>query len=173
MMNLQPFLESTLLKIRPLRAEDHDDLFLAASDPLIWELHPQKDRYQSEVFRKFFEEALQSKGALAIIDPLTSEIIGTSRFYEYSEEDSSIIIGYTFLTRKYWGGRHNRDLKKLMVNYALKFVKTTFFHVGLGNLRSQKAMLKIGGINTGIQEIPVSYAPPKKSYVYKIERPLE
>jgi N-acetyltransferase len=172
MVNLQPTLQAALIELRPLRSDDYLDLLKAASDPLIWELHPQPDRYKPEVFKSFFAEALDSRGALAILDRKTSEIIGTSRFYQYSPTDSSLVIGYTFLARRYWGGTYNRELKKLMVNYALGFVKTTFFHVGLGNTRSQKAMLKIGAIETGIQEIPVSYAPPKKSYVYKIETPL-
>ncbi len=171
-MNLQPTLIGKLLELRPLRKEDHSKLFEAASDPRIWEMHPQPDRYKPDVFRSFFEEALASKGALVIIDSSKSKIIGTSRYYDYRPEDSSVVIGYTFLSRDYWGGLYNRELKTLMVNYALDFVKATYFHVGLGNIRSQKAMLKIGGIHTGIQEIPVSYAPPKKSIVYKIEKKL-
>ena len=172
MMNLQPTLEGTFFNLSPLKEDDYADLLKAAADPLIWEMHPQPNRYQPEVFKLFFAEALASRGALAIRDLKTSEIVGTSRYYNYSAADSSVVIGYTFLTRDYWGGAFNRDLKKLMVNYALEFVSTTYFHVGLNNVRSQKAMLKIGGINTGIQEIAVSYAPPKKSYVYKIEKPL-
>ena len=172
MMTTQPTLKCDLLELRPLKQDDYNNLFLAASDPLIWELHPQSDRYKPEVFKKFFAEALESKGALVITDRKTSVIIGTSRYYEYSKENSSIVIGYTFLSRQYWGGLYNKELKKLMVNYALEFVKTTYFHVGLGNKRSQKAMQKIGGVNTGIQEISISYGPPKKSYVYKIETPL-
>ncbi len=171
-MNIQPYLKCEILELRPLKQEDYTQLLKAASDPLIWEVHPQPDRYKPEVFEGFFKEALDSKGALVIIDNKTLEIIGTSRFYAFSAEDSSVVIGYTFLSRKYWGGDYNRELKKLMINYALQFVKTTYFHVGIGNIRSQKAMLKIGGVNTGIQEIPVSYAPPKKSYVYKIETPI-
>ena len=169
-MNLQPTLTGELVELRPLAHSDYEPLLHAASDPLIWELHPQPDRYKPEVFKSFFNEAIESKGALVIIDRKTSAIIGSSRYYDYSKENSSVVIGYTFLARKYWGGLYNCDLKKLMVNYALEYVKTTYFQVGIGNTRSQKAMEKIGGINTGIQEIPVSYAPPKKSYVYKIEK---
>ncbi len=171
-MNTQPTLTGDLLELRALKQADYAGLLKAASDPLIWEMHPQPDRYRPEVFEKFFAEAMASKGALAIVDRKTSEVIGTSRYYEYSSTDSSVVIGYTFLSRKYWGGVYNRELKRLMVNYALEFVKTTYFHVGLGNLRSQKAMLRVGGVNTGVQEIPVSYAPPKKSYVFKIEKAL-
>ena len=151
---------------------DYENLLLAASDPKIWEQHPQPNRYQHEVFKDFFSEAMNSKGALVIIDKANQQIIGTSRYYDYSDKTSSVIIGYTFMMRKYWGGRYNKELKKLMVNHALGFVKTTFFQVGILNTRSQKAMAKIGGINTGIQEIRISYGPPKKSYVYKIERPI-
>lgn len=171
-MNLQPTLHGELLQLRPLQNEDYSALFEAASDPLIWEMHPQPDRYKPDVFKSFFAEAMASKGALVVIKIKNSKIIGTSRYYDYDPKNSSVAIGYTFLTREYWGGKCNSDLKKLMVNYALNFVKTTYFHVALDNIRSQKAMLKIGGINTGIQEIPVSYAPPKKSFVYKIEKML-
>lgn len=170
--NLQPTLQGSLVEIRPLKLEDYEALYLAASDPLIWEMHPQPDRYKPEVFKTFFKEALDSGGALVIVDRKSSRIIGSSRYYDLDQEKSTVVIGYTFLAREFWGGVYNFDLKKLLVNYALEHVKTTLFQVGIKNLRSQKAMEKIGGINTGIQEIPVSYAPPKKSYVYKIENPL-
>ena len=171
-MNLQPTLKGDFIYLRPLQPNDYQGLFKAASDPLIWEMHPQPDRYKPDVFEKFFKEAIESKGALAVINQTTNEIIGTSRYYDHSSEKSSVVIGYTFLVRKYWGGTFNRELKKLMVNYALQFVKSTYFHVGINNVRSQKAMLKIGAVNTGIEEIPVSYSAPKKSYVFKIDKPL-
>ena len=171
-MNLQKVLSGELVTLRPLTVNDYADLFKAASDPLIWELHPQPDRYKPEVFKLFFEEALKSKGAYVILDKATSEVIGSSRYYDYSETNSSVLIGYTFLVRKCWGGNYNKDLKKLMINYALEFVKTTYFQVGINNIRSQRAMEKIGGINTGIEEVSISYGPPKKSFLYKICRPL-
>lgn len=171
-MNRQSHLAGELLELRPLKSDDYAELFHAASDPLIWEQHPQPDRYKPDVFRKFFDEALESQGALVIVDRETEKVIGSSRYYDYNQTDSSVVIGYTFLARKYWGGVYNKELKKLMVNYALDFVKMTYFHVGIYNIRSQQAMLKVGGINTGIQEITVSYAPPKKSFVYKIERKI-
>lgn len=170
-MNRQPTITGKLLKLRPLTQNDYADLFKAASDPLIWEMHPQPDRYKPEVFKIFFDEAMLSQGALVIIDQETNKIIGSSRYYDFAA-NSSIIIGYTFLARNYWGGVFNLELKKLMINYALQFVKTIYFQVGLNNKRSQRAMEKIGAVNTGIQEIQTSYAPAKKSYVYMIELPI-
>lgn len=171
-MNIQPTLLSELLEVRPLTPEDYTDLLKAASDPLIWEQHPQSDRWKPEVFEKFFAEAIQSGGGMAIVERKTAKLIGSTRFYDYNKDKSTITIGYTFIARPYWGGIYNRDLKKLVINYSLQFVKACLFQVGLNNRRSQKAMEKIGAINTGIEEVSISYGPPKKSYIYKIEKPL-
>jgi N-acetyltransferase len=57
--DLQPVLKGDLLELRPLRREDFQALYAVASDPLIWEQHPAKDRYQEEVFHAFFRDALE------------------------------------------------------------------------------------------------------------------
>jgi RimJ/RimL family protein N-acetyltransferase len=66
-------------------------------------------------------------------------------------------IGYTFLTRPYWGGAFNRELKTLMLNYTFQFVDTVYFVVGENNLRSRKAMKKIGAVEVSNSALtPVS-----------------
>ncbi len=74
--DLQPILNGQLLELRPLRPEDFDDLYAVASDPLIWEQHPSKDRYKKEVFEEFFREALESGGAPIAIDSRHGQVIG-------------------------------------------------------------------------------------------------
>ena len=143
---LQPTLEGESLRLRPLRADDYEALFAVASDPLIWEQHPVPDRYQEEVFRGFFREAMDSGGAFVVIDKKEESIIGSSRFLGYDEERSEIEIGFTFLARKYWGGAYNREMKDLMLGHAFKFVRHVVFLVGPTNWRSHKAMEKIGGV---------------------------
>ena len=133
------------LLLRPLREDDFDALYAAASDPLIWEQHPQRLRYQRDVFQNFFQEAVQSQGALVITDTRKEIIIGSSRYYDYHPETRDVIIGYTFLKRDYWGGTFNRELKRLMLDHAFQAVDTVYFHVGESNTRSRKAMEKIGG----------------------------
>ena len=54
--------------VRPLQQKDWPEMFAAASDPLIWELHPKSDRYKEHVFREFFDEAMQTKGAFAFVE---------------------------------------------------------------------------------------------------------
>ena len=147
--DLQPVLKGELLELRPLRQEDFPELYAVASDPLIWEQHPNSDRFKEEVFREFFREALESGGALVALDCRDGRIIGSSRFHAYNEEKSEIEIGWTFLARAYWGGAYNGEMKQLMLRRAFRFVNSVIFLVGPQNLRSQKALEKIGAVRVG------------------------
>jgi N-acetyltransferase len=151
---LQPTLMSEILELRPLRTDDFDELYAVASDPLIWEQHPNSDRYQPDVFRKFFADAMESGGALIAIDPKLERIIGSSRFYCYDRLRSEIEIGWTFLARSHWGGVYNREMKRLMLSHAFQFVDNVIFMVGSTNLRSQRAVEKIGGVRVGSKSDP-------------------
>ena len=162
--DLQPTLHGELLELRPLRPEDFHDLYAVASDPLIWEQHPVKDRYKEEVFKGFFREALESGGALIAIDSKDGRVIGSSRFHGYDQEKSEIEIGWTFLARSHWGGIYNREMKQLMLRHAFKFVNSVIFLVGPQNLRSQRAMEKIGGVRVGSRPD----ASGQDSFVYQI-----
>ena len=169
--DLQPNLKGELIELRPLRPEDWDDLFAVASDPLIWEQHPESDRYKEEIFKVFFREALECRGAFVIIDTTSQQIIGSTRFYGYDPEKSEIEIGWTFLARKYWGGRYNRELKQLMLDHAFKFVESVVLLVGENNIRSQKATEKIGGIRDGLVKKVYGNHPPSLSIRYVIKKP--
>src|SRR5947209_7705152 len=147
--DLQPHLQGDLVELRPLCASDFSDLYAVASDPLIWEQHPSNDRYQEEVFKNFFREALESHGALIAIDRKDGRVIGSSRFYGYDKAKSEIEIGWTFLARSHWGGTYNREMKRLMLSHAFRFVHTVVFLVSPGNARSQRAVEKIGGVRFG------------------------
>lgn len=169
--DLQPFqLQNQLIKLVPLQETDFEELYSVANDELLWEQHPNKLRYQKPVFQNFFEGAIQSKGAFFIRDAKTNEPVGSSRFYDYNPETNSILIGYTFIGRKFWGKGYNKELKKLMMDYAFQFVNTIYFHVGATNFRSQKALEKIGGMK--IDEFEVEYfgEEPKLNYIYRISK---
>jgi N-acetyltransferase len=154
LMDRQPTLEGERLLLRPLRAEDWEALFAVASDPLVWEIHPAHDRWQEPVFRAFFADALAKGGALVVIDKHVlsdaegreQRIVGSSRFQNLSKDDGgSVEIGWTFLARSHWGGSYNREMKRLMIAHALNSVARVYFVVGENNLRSRRAMEKIGG----------------------------
>jgi len=169
--DLQPNLKGELIELRPLAPEDWNELFAVASDPLIWQQHPESDRYKEDVFKIFFREAMECGGAFVIIDTKNQQIIGSTRFYGYDPERSEIEIGWTFLARKYWGGRYNRELKQLMLAHAFKFVENAIFFVGENNIRSQKATEKIGGIKSGMVKKVYGNRPPSLNVRYVIKKP--
>jgi len=162
--DFQPTMKGTLVELRPLRPDDADDLFAVASDPLIWEQHPVRDRYKPDVFSAFFRESLESGGALAALDTKDGRIIGSSRFHAYNPQASEVEIGWTFLARSYWGGNYNREMKQLMLRHAFGFVKRVVFLIGPQNVRSQKAIEKLGGVRVGSRPD----AAGRDSYLYVI-----
>ena len=141
----QPALSDSEIAVRPLRPDDWDALFAVAGDPKIWEAHPAHDRYREPVFRRFFDDAIASGGALAVCDATTGEIIGSSRYDFRFCEPGEVEIGWTFLARSHWGGRANASLKRQMLAHAFRFLDRAMFRVGRTNLRSRRAMEKIGG----------------------------
>lgn len=72
-------------------------------------------------------------------------MIGSSRYYIFRPASKDITIGYTFLTRDYWGSTYNREIKHLMMSHIYQWVDTIYFTVGVNNLRSRRAMANIGG----------------------------
>ena len=147
--DLQPTLEGKLLRLRPLRAEDWDALYAAASDPLIWEQHPNNDRHEVEVFRGFFREAMESGGALIALDSKDARVIGSSSLASH------------------WGGVYNREMKQLMLRHAFRFVKNVVFLVGPRNLRSQRAVEKIGAVRVESRRDKTG----KESFVFRLTAP--
>jgi len=158
------------VSLRPLREEDFEDLYLVASDPLIWEQHPNRERYQKPVFETYFKGAMESKMAFLVSDKNAGEIIGCSRFYDFNPEKSTVCIGYTFLSRSCWGKSFNRSLKTVMLNHAFQFVDSVIFHVGNKNMRSQKAMEKLGAINSGEEEMSYYGEAAHTNIVYVIHK---
>ncbi len=148
-MDRQPVLKGDLLELRPLVPADFNALFAAAADPEIWRQHPQTDRYKPDVLTEFFDDAISSGGAMVAIDRLTGIVAGSSRFHGFDADRREVEIGWTFLSRVYWGGQYNGEMKKLMLSHAFQFVDTVLLLVGPDNLRSQVQWRKVGGVRAG------------------------
>jgi RimJ/RimL family protein N-acetyltransferase len=148
-MNLQPTLHGELLDVRPLRPDDFDPLYAVASDPLVWEQHPERTRWREDVFRGYFDEQLASGGGMAVVDRATGAPIGSSRYHGHDAERSEVEIGWTFLGRSYWGGTYNAELKRLMVGHAFGSVDRVVFCIAHENIRSQRSVEKLGARRVG------------------------
>jgi len=171
-MDTQPILQDKLLKLRPLEPSDFDTMFGVASDSLIWEQHPIKTRSTFKGFQEFFKESLASKGALMILERKTERPVGSSRFKIIDEEKKVVEIGWTFISREYWGGTYNRAIKRLMINHALSEFERVVLYIDESNLRSQRAAEKIGAVK--IPPGNFSWVPdrPSGKVTYGISNPL-
>ena len=169
--NWQPTLRGERVHLRPLRTDDLDALHAAASDPAIWQQHSEPDRHQRPVFERFFAGAMASGGALIATQP-DGRVIGSSRFYDWDPSDRSIVIGYTFLDRPHWGGGTNGEMKRLMLEHAFRWADIAWFHVSPGNLRSQRALERIGARLDRRQEVPVGGVMSPR-LIYRVDRPRE
>lgn len=168
--NLQPTLIGEKVIIRPVVTEDWPAMFRAASDPKVWELHPARDRYTEPVFRKYFDSAISSGSAFTFVDRASNAVMGSSRYHGYDAVLSEIEIGWTFLSRDYWGGTYNGEIKRLMTDHAFTFVDTVVFWVGETNWRSQRAMEKIGGVRRDGRFTRPLTGPDQYSFIYEIRK---
>lgn len=167
---LRSNIENEQVLIEPLKERDFETLYAIASDPLLWEQHPNPDRYKREVFAVFFEGAMKSGSAFMVYNKDSGEAIGSSRYYDWDAQTKSIAIGYTFISRSLWGRGFNQSLKSLMLNYAFRFANRVVFHIGANNIRSQIAIKRTGAKK--IDEIEIEYygEPSKLNFVYCIAK---
>ncbi|ULQ55982.1 GNAT family N-acetyltransferase [Flavihumibacter rivuli] len=168
--DLQPVLENEFLRLVPLKETDFEALYAVASDPLLWEQHPNPDRWQEPVFRGYFKGAMESGGALLVLDRQTNAVIGCSRFYDLDETNGTVLIGYTFIGRDWWGKQYNKQLKHLMLEHAFRYVDRVLFHIGVNNFRSQKSIEKIGARQIDRIEVAYYNEPSRTNFVYEIRK---
>ncbi len=170
MFDKQPSLESDLVVLRPLNPADFDALYLVASDPEVWTLHPQPGRWRETVFRQLFQASLESGGAMVVIDKRSGTIIGSSRYNVPDHQKEHAEIGWSFLARSYWGGLWNREVKRLLMAHAFKFVDTVYFRVGETNVRSRRAMEKLGARLISKNEVIMIENRPVAHVFYEISK---
>ncbi len=168
--SIQPVLENEQIILYPLLESDFEAMYSVASDPKIWEQHPNKDRWKREVFQNFFNGAIQSKGAFKIVDKTTGELIGCTRYYDYNEAENAILIGYTFYGTSSWGKGINPQVKKLMLDYIFRFVSRVQFHIGAVNIRSQIAIGRLGAEKIGEEDVAYFGEAPKLNFIYEIRK---
>ncbi len=163
--DMRPCLVGSTLELRPITADDYAAVYAAASDPLIWEQHPDSQRWREDVFAEWWRRAMQDN-ALAVIDRATAKIIGSTRFLAYKGDE--VEIGWTFLARSHWGGWANGEMKRLMLEHAFRDerIERVVLLIGPDNIRSQKAAEKIGAVKAGMRKNSVG----RESVVYEVTK---
>jgi N-acetyltransferase len=130
-----------------------------ARDERIWEFNKMLliDENYDKMFDAYFEMALDKHsmgGQQSFVIRLAKDdaVIGMTRLYEISEKDKLATIGYTWYIPSVWGGVHNKECKLLLLQYAFETLHFNRIELRVAhqNIRSQKAVEKIGGIKEGV-----------------------
>ncbi len=164
----QPTLRGARLTVRPIRAGDFEPLH-AASDPLVWEQHSEKNRHERPMFERYFNGLLHSGGGV-VVEDAHGALIGASKFYDWNPAGASVIIGYTFLSRAHWGDGSNIELKQLMLRHAFQWATTVWFQVSADNVRSRRALEKLGARVSHEESVQV-FGVPQPRCIYRLDRP--
>jgi RimJ/RimL family protein N-acetyltransferase len=147
------------IQLRFLTEEHREPLRRLAKDERVWEYTKTlllTDTYDSQ-FDKYFGEALgfAAVGAQAycICDGVTGDPIGMTRVYDIDLRVKKATIGHTWYIPAVWGKVHNKACKLLLLEYLFETMglQRVDFRVAGQNIRSQKAVMKIGGVPEGVQ----------------------
>lgn len=149
-------LQGKTVELHPLEAENFEKLLEAASNQEIWEL-TSVNYSVPEIFYSNSNAALQGREdgtvyPFVIIDKSTKEIIGTTRFLDIMPSDKKLEIGVTWIKKEYWGSIVNLECKLLLLSYSFDVLNANRvqFRAKADNLRSRKAIEKIGGVFEGV-----------------------
>ena len=149
-------LTGTNVELVPLEKEHLDDLFLAASDKKLWEFIPT-DCSEKSSFDKAYATALAGRETgdqypFVIYHRQTGKIIGSTRLFELFPQDRKLEIGWTWITRDQWGTSVNFECKLLLLAFCFETLGALRVQLKTKdtNLRSRKAIEKIGGVFEGI-----------------------
>jgi N-acetyltransferase len=141
-----------------LNESHREPLRRLAKDERLWEFTKTlllNDNYDQQ-FDNYFGEAsaITSNGGqcFTIHDAADGSLIGMTRVYNIDREVGKATIGYTWYVPAVWGKVHNKACKLLLLQYLfenLRFNRVDFLVAGQ-NIRSQKAVMKIGGVREGV-----------------------
>src|SRR5210317_2185479 len=60
-------LETNLFSLVQLEQSHYEELYTVASNPIVWEQHQEKNRWQEENFLKFFQKAIQNNNGCFVV----------------------------------------------------------------------------------------------------------
>ena len=158
-------LETTAFSLEQTTSLDFDPLYEVASNPAVWEQHPEKDRCKRPVFLAFFQGAIENDlGCFTIRDKTAGVVIGSTSFYSHDALGEAVRLGYTFLCPRYWGSGANQEMKEMLLEYAFTIVEKLYFDIGKENFRSRKAVEKLGAVECADKEEKVVYFLSKGAF---------
>ena len=146
-------LEGSAVRLEPLSLSHHAELCKIGLDFELWHWTTTNVRTPAEM-RAYIETALaeQARGTslpFATIDQASGKVIGSTRYLNIDASNLRVEIGATWIAKDWQRTAANTEAKYLMLRHAFRFVRRVVFLVGPENLRSQRAVERIGAVLVG------------------------
>lgn len=180
MLAIKPVvLEGDVIRLEPLSEKHIDDLFVAGNDEHIWEFMVYGTIRTRDQMRSLVTDLLRRQAAgtdlpFAVVHRQAGCAIGMTRYLEIRPEHLSLEIGGTWYAPAYQRTVVNTESKYLLLSHAFETlgVNRVQFKTDLRNIRSQKAIERIGAVKEGIlrQHIILPDGRPRDSVYYSILR---
>jgi RimJ/RimL family protein N-acetyltransferase len=149
-------LSGRVVELISFQESHYVELSALATDKRIWEFYAY-DASDPDKFKAIFQSAMTdlSNGnqfPFAIYHREHKRIIGSTRFMDIQVNHKKLEIGTTWLHPDYWGTPVNLECKLLLLTYCFETLLTHRVQLKTDekNLRSRKAIEKIGGVFEGV-----------------------
>jgi RimJ/RimL family protein N-acetyltransferase len=149
-------LEDELVRLEPLEEKHYELLLPTALQTDLWRFTIQQIN-KPEDFKKYFDTALKEKKEkrsypFAYFNKQTGQYAGSTRYGNIDFNNKRVEIGWTWVNQALHGTGFNKHCKLLLLSYGFEQLQLNRIELKTShlNLRSQKAMLKIGAIPEGV-----------------------
>ena len=149
-------LEDELVRIEPLQEKHFELLLPVAMEGSLWQFTVARINSR-ESFRKYFDTALEEKRnkrsyPFAYYHKQQQQYVGSTRYGNIEFPHKKLEIGWTWIHPSLQGTGFNKHCKFLLLRYGFETLGLNRIELktSMLNLRSQKAMLKIGAVKEGV-----------------------
>ncbi len=149
-------LEDETVRLELLQAAHFNQLLPVALNTELWKFTINKINIEED-FRNYFNTALEEKASkksypFAVFDKQQQQYAGSTRLLNIDFNNKRLEIGNTWIAPYLHGTGFNKHCKFLLLNFCFEtlLLNRVELKTNLLNLRSQKAMLKIGALKEGV-----------------------
>lgn len=150
----QPLLND-LISLIPITQEHIQEMKALSSNPDIWTWYTadltDPDALADWMTKRLEETERGEKMTYSVVLNDTGKVIGSSSFGNISRQEKGIEIGWTWLAADFIGSGINKHMKFLMLQHAFEAMEIERLELRTDetNLRSRRAMEKIGALHDG------------------------
>tara|TARA_R110002110_G_scaffold110071_4_gene274411 strand:+ start:38714 stop:39313 length:600 start_codon:yes stop_codon:yes gene_type:complete len=147
-------LRGQYIRLEPLSQDHAQGLFNRGRHAPDWQFMPRSCFIDLADTRQWIDEALAAadQQPWAIVENAKNKIVGSTRYLNIRPEHRSLEIGWTWLGQEWQRTGVNTEAKSLLLGNAFERLHClrVEFKVDARNLRSQRALERIGAMREGV-----------------------